>query len=198
MNAHVVELEGSVHQRVQKLLPWVVTGQLAETEEQLVREHLAACSVCSDDLAWQRKLRAVQPAAGAVPDMEGALARLLPRLEPKGRAANGPWLRWALAAQLLIIAGLGAKLGTQEPPAYRLLGAQDGAAGANLVVVFKPDTSEEQLRGVLRSNFATVVGGPTSTNAWLLSVPAPSLDDAVVNLRASPAVRVAEPLQAAQ
>jgi len=198
MNAHVVELEGSVHQRVQKLLPWVVTGQLADTEELLVQEHVATCTQCRDDLAWQRKLRAVQPAAGAAPDMEGALARLMPRLEPKRTAANGPWMRWALAAQLLVIAGLGAKMSMQETPEYRLLGAQGGAASANLVVVFKPETSEAQLRGVLKSNFATVVGGPTATNAWLVSVPARGLDDAVTNMRASAAVSLAEPLQAAR
>lgn len=197
MKAHVVELEGSVHHRVQKLLPWMVTGQLADTEETLVQEHVAACQQCSEDLAWQRKLRAVQPAAGASPDMEGALARLMPRIETRDRAANGPWMRWALAAQLLVIAGLGAQLTMQDTPEYRLLGAQ-GAASANLVVVFKPETTEEQLRGVLKSNSATVVGGPTSTNAWLLSVPPPGLDDALVNMRASAAVSLAEPLQAAK
>ena len=197
MNAHVVELEGSVHQRVQKLLPWVLTGQLADTEEKLVQEHVAGCPQCSEDLAWQRKLRAVQPAAGASPDMEGALARLMPQLETRDKAANGPWMRWALAAQLLVIAGLGAQLAMHETPEYRLLGAQ-GAASANLVVVFKPETTEVQLRGVLKSNFATVVGGPTSTNAWLVSVPPPGLDDALANLRGSAAVSLAEPLQAAK
>ncbi|MES2898073.1 MAG: zf-HC2 domain-containing protein [Pseudomonadota bacterium] len=197
MNASVIELEGSVHQRVQKLLPWLAVGQLADTEEKLVREHIDVCQECREDLAWQRKLRMVQPAAGAAPDMEGALARLLPELEPRARAANAGWMRWALAAQLLLIAGLGARLAMQPEPQYRLLGAPEVLA-PNMVVVFRADASERELRTVLRANGATVVRGPTATNAWLLNVAPAGLGQALTNIRASEAVTMAEPLQGAQ
>ncbi|MES2129632.1 MAG: zf-HC2 domain-containing protein, partial [Pseudomonadota bacterium] len=126
MNAHIVELDTSPHQRVQKLLPWAATGRLPETEARLVDEHVAGCAECQRDLAWERKVQAVQPAAGASPDMEAALARLLPQLEerpaakPAGRTAAN-WMRWAMAAQLLLIAGLGTQL-VRQHDAYRLLG----------------------------------------------------------------------------
>ncbi len=193
MNASVIELEGSIHQRVQKLLPWRVIGQLAQTEEKLVDEHLASCQECRADLVWERRLSAVQPEAGAAPDMEGALARLLPQLEPRA-AANGSWMRWALAAQMLIIAGLGLLLFRQAPAEYRLLGAQ-GQGSANMVVIFRPDASERELRSVLTANAATVVRGPTEANAWLISVPAQRLDKVLAAMRASETVSLAEPLQ---
>lgn len=196
MSASVVELEGTVHQRVQKLLPWAVLGRLPETEQRLVEEHAAACADCRDDLAWQHKLQSVQPAAGAAPDMDAALARLMPKIEPRARAAGSNWMRWAMAAQVLVIAGLGARLMLPSEPGYRLLGA--AAPGANMVVVFRPDTSESRLRGILQAQGASVVGGPTAAKAWLLNVPDARLGSAVVALRADAAVEMAEPLQASQ
>lgn len=194
MSANILELESTVHQRVQKLLPWAVMGRLSDTEMQLVEEHSDACAECREDLAWQRRLQAVQPAAGASPDMDAALARLMPRLEPRPKAANASWMRWALAAQVLLIAGLGAKVLAPAEPAYRLLGS--GAAQANMVVVFRPDTSEGRLRGILQSQGASVVGGPTAAKAWLLNVPAPRRASALAALRSESAVEMAEPLQA--
>lgn len=196
MSASVIELEGTLHQRVQKLLPWAVLCRLPETEQRLVNEHATSCAQCRDDLAWQRKLQAVELPAGPAPDMEAALARLAGRLEERPRAANGGWMRWALAAQLLLIAGLGMRLLTPAEPAYRLLGASGGAP-ANLVVVFKPDTSEAKLRSILQASGASVVGGPTSSSAWLLNVPAPQRDGALTTMRANPAVDMVEVLQAA-
>lgn len=197
MSASVVELEGTVHQRVQKLLPWAVLGRLPETEQRLVEDHAASCAECRDDLAWQQRLQSVQPAAGAAPDMDAALARLMPQIEPRARVSPGSgWMRWALAAQVLVIAGLGAKLMLPQEPAYRLLGA--GSSEANMLVVFRPDTSESQLRGILQQQGASVVGGPTATKAWLLSVPEARLGGAVAALRADAAVQMAEPLKASQ
>jgi hypothetical protein len=198
MSANILELEGTVHQRVQKLLPWAVLGRLPETDMRLVQEHSAACADCRDDLAWQQRLQAVQPAAGAVPDMDAALARLLPQLETRPKAANGAWMRWALAAQVLLIAGLGAKVLMPAEPAYRLLGAGAGAAQANMVVVFRPETSEGRLRAILQAQGASVVGGPTAAKAWLLNVPASQVRGALAALRSDQAVEMAEPLQAAQ
>ncbi|PHV04343.1 hypothetical protein CSQ96_26440 [Janthinobacterium sp. BJB412] len=158
------------------------------------------------------------------PDMEAALARLLPRLDsraPAGLAAAGrpapwrwrapawwrawstrraPWTPWAwsaLAAQFVVIAGLAALLAERPaaPPGYRLLGNAD-TAGANLVVVFKPDTAEHELRRLLRANQARVVGGPTVTDAYLLAVPDPQR--ARVRLRAESAVLLAEALAAGE
>lgn len=194
MNAHVVELDASVHQKVQKLLPWAVLGKLSEAEQAQVADHAVICAHCREDLEWQRKLQSVQPEAGATPDLEGALARLAPRLDGRpGRAGARGWMRWALAAQLVVIAGLGGQL-LRQPAQYRLLGAS-ASADANMIVVFKPDTSEGQLRAILRAGGARIVDGPTAANAWLLKVPPGSLASSVSAMRAQTQVQLAEPLQ---
>ncbi|MES2296565.1 MAG: zf-HC2 domain-containing protein [Pseudomonadota bacterium] len=206
MNADVVELETSIHQKVQKLLPWA-PERLRADERAFVERHLATCPQCQQDLDWQRRLQSIGPAPGAMPDMERALAKLLPRLETR---ASGPrramsqmaarlfdgapgWTRWALAAQLVAIVGLSGAL-LRPGDSYRLLGAQ--AAPANLVVMFQPAASEQQLRAILEQNGARVVDGPTVTNAWLLSVAPARRDAALAALRAHAQVQMAEPLTA--
>lgn len=199
MNARIVELDASVHQKVQKLLPWIVTGRLASAEQELADAHLTTCAQCREDLAWQRKLQAVQPAAGAAPDMEAALARLLPQLDtqPRPAANDRRWWPWAMAAQALVIVGLGGALLSRQEPAYRLLGAPGvGAGTANLVVVFRPETSEGRVRALLQAQGARVVDGPTVTRAWVLQVAPARINGTVTTLRADSAVELAEPLAA--
>lgn len=139
-------------------------------------------------------------------DVERALAALLPRLDgvAPGSAPARPWwrraaandlswLRWALAAQFAVIAGLALLLArpVADSGAYHVLGA--GAGAGNLVVVFKPETAERDLRRILQANGAHVVDGPTVTDAYLLSVPDPRT--ARARLRTEPAVVLAETLE---
>ncbi|MYN41147.1 hypothetical protein GTP55_17425 [Duganella sp. FT109W] len=111
------------------------------------------------------------------------------------KAANqSSWLRWAVAAQWLVIVALGALLlRPDETPAYRVLGA-GAAAGGNMVVVFQPATSERELRHILQAQNARIVDGPTVTDAWLLNVPTDRHAQILQALRANAAVKLAEPL----
>lgn len=113
-------------------------------------------------------------------------------------AANQPtWLRWAVAAQWVLIIGLVALLARPDeaPPAYRVLGNSAGANPAgNLVVMFQPTTTERELRRILQAQGARVVDGPTVTDAYLLSVPEENRERALQALRADPAVKLAEAL----
>lgn len=199
MSGTILELESSVHQRVQKLLAFEDT--LDASDRALVRQHAAACQQCRDDLAFQRRLKAVEPEAGPMPDMDDALARLMPRLEPaaqvpgRRRAAN--WLAWAVAAQFLVIAGLGWDR-ARQPEEFRLLGeAAAQAPAANLVVQFDAQAREREVQAILASQGARVVDGPTVTQAWLLHVPPARIDATLRALRADPRVSMAEPLQVA-
>jgi len=113
-------------------------------------------------------------------------------------AANQPtWLRWAVAAQWLLIIGLVALLARPDEPAaaYRVLGNSVGAGPAgNLVVMFQPTTTERELRRILQAQGARVVDGPTVTDAYLISVPEENRERALQSLRADPAVKLAEAL----
>lgn len=189
MKADIVELETSVHQKVQKLLSF--DGRLPSAEQDLVDRHLETCAQCREERAWEARIRAIPPEAGAAPDMEAALERLMPRLGQRPRRAAN-WMAWAMAAQFLVIAGLGAML-YQQDDNYRLLGAA-APAEANLVVMFRDGVTERQVQSALRSQGARVVGGPTEANAWLVRAPARNIEQAAAQLRADPAVELAEPL----
>lgn len=169
--------------------------------------------------AWARIL----PALGPVDDVDAAPARagtapadtIAPAAKPlfeapapgvprvprrwwAAGAANQPtWLRWAVAAQWVLIVGLVALLARpDEPPAaYRVLGNSVGGAPAgNLVVMFQPTTTERELRRILQAQGARVVDGPTVTDAYLISVPEENRERALQALRADPAVKLAEAL----
>jgi hypothetical protein len=138
------------------------------------------------------------PAAKPLVDAPAPGGPVVPRRWWAMGAANQPtWLRWAVAAQWVLIVGLVALLARpdQAPPAYRVLGNSAGANPAgNLVVMFQPTTTERELRRILQAQGARVVDGPTVTDAYLISVPEENRDRALQALRADPAVKLAEAL----
>jgi len=198
------------HEEAQELLPWLANGSLTGTELERVQAHLQTCADCRTELALLHTLRAAGPGDVPIGDPEAALARLLPQLDeavsapvlPGWRArlaANDrSWLRLAVALQLCVIAVLGAMLARPsagpdaQGGAYRLLGAGEGAR-SSLVVSFRPDTPERELRRIVLAGGARVVGGPTATGAWLLDT-ADAPDAVLARLRAEPAVTLAESL----
>lgn len=208
------------HQEAQDALPWLANGTLAGAELERVQAHLKACAVCRAELALLHTLRAAGPGAAPDCDPERALARLLPQLDappvaaqaiaeplPPARgwrarlAANDArWLRVAVGLQCAVIAVLAVLLArpagapdTQDG-AYRVLGAEPGAQG-RLVVTFRPDTPERELRRIVLASGARIVGGPTVTGAWMLGADeAPAA--VAARLRVQPAVTLAEPIGA--
>lgn len=141
------------------------------------------------------------PAAPATADSPAAPASAGTANSPRRwwgmGAANQPtWLRWALAAQWVLIVGLVALLVRPDDPApaYRVLGNSVGNPVGNLVVMFQPTTTERELRRILQAQGARVVDGPTVTDAYLLSVPDENRERALQALRADPAVKLAEAL----
>jgi hypothetical protein len=123
------------------------------------------------------------------------------------RMMSGPgtWMPWALAAQLAVIAGLSIVVAHLhgESDAYRVvsaasfhaLGTPKSAAG-NLMIMFRPDATEQEIRGALQASGARIVDGPTATGAYLLDVDDTRLTSAVRALRVQRAVTLAEPLVA--
>jgi hypothetical protein len=80
-----------------------------------------------------------------------------------------------------------------EDSAYRGLGAA-GPATAGIVVVFRPETPERELRRIVRDSGGHLAGGPTAGDAWL--VDGADTKAVLTRLRAEPAVALAEPLAA--
>lgn len=208
MSGDIVQMDASTHKTVSELLPWYVNNTLADDEIALVDQHLQNCPRCRADLEWQRNMLAADAGMTVTGDADKAWARMRARLDAPQRQhkrfdwlwqwwqASPRWSRWAMAVQLAAIIGLTATLLLPAPPPqYRLLGAADAAQG-NLVVVFRPETSERQLRLLLRAHQARLVDGPTLTDAYVLQVPRARHGAILQALRGEPAVVLAESLAA--
>ena len=205
------------HRETQQSLPWLANGTLAGAELQRAERHLQVCAICREELALLHSVHAAGPGPAPLADLEGALARLLPQLDaqpaPPALPVQAPalvpatlrqrlaandrsWLRAGVFLQCCVIAVLGFQLmrpGDGAAPAtYHALGAASATAAGGLVVAFKPDTPERELRRIVLASGARVVGGPTATGAWMLETATPA--SALTALRAEPAVLLAQPL----
>jgi hypothetical protein len=70
-------------------------------------------------------------------------------------------------------------------------------AVGNVIVVFRPDVRESEMRRLLKGSEARLVDGPTAANAYVLRVPQAERAAALSQLRNDAAVVLAEPLDAA-
>jgi len=214
MTGRIISLHGDLHNDACALLPWYATGRLDAEDIARVEAHLPVCAQCQADLVVERRLHAAlaglaEPAGDADAGFEALRGRLVPRppgmrarLDRAGRQwrQSAPWLRWAVAAELLLlVVGAAAMVATRPStvspaPQYRTLGAAPEPASANIVVVFRPDVRESELRQTLRDSDARLVGGPTAADAYLLHVDAAARAAALERLRHQGAIVLAEPV----
>jgi hypothetical protein len=190
-----------------RLLPWHATGTLDATDEDLVQRHLAGCPACRAALVHERALAAAVRAAapGAEHGWDGMRA-LIDRAEPGQRRPARAWARrpgrsgsprvwrWVAGAQFaaLLVLGTIVALPPQRDGAYHALGDASAAPTGTALVMFRPETSEATLRGLLAGAGARLVDGPTAAGAYVIALPGDGA--ALARLRAQPAVTLAEPV----
>ena len=210
---HIISLHEDPHREVEALLPWYLAGALDAEEHTRVEAHLGDCQACRAELAYERRLKS--EVAALPTDVEHGWARLHRRLDMRPRRAEsfgwlaragrawraGPtWLGWALAAQAGLIAAFGLLVAPVSPPApsapYHALSAAAPSAPGNVVVIFRPETSERILRETLRASHARLVDGPTASDAYVLAVPAAARASILTSLRARSDIILAEPINA--
>jgi hypothetical protein len=97
-------------------------------------------------------------------------------------------------AQVAFVAIAGTVLFSLSQPSYQALGSAPPPQSANVIAMFRADTTESQMRDLLRANGAMVVGGPTSADAFLLRVAPASRREALVGLRSDRHVLMAQPI----
>lgn len=213
-----IETETIPHHDAEELLPWYVTGQLERDELDFVEDHLSSCAYCRRQLAFERQM--VGEFAGLTPEIDTGWARLKGRLEESGPAAGrkrppaleGWWklvsseaasflqtltrpvVASLLAAQIAFVAIAGTILFSLSQPSYRALGSAPPPQSANVIAMFRADTTEVQMRELLRANGATLVGGPTSADAFLLRVAPSTRGQALARLRSDRHVLMAQPI----
>ena len=77
---------------------------------------------------------------------------------------------------------------------YRALGSAPAAAPGNIIVIFRPTASEQELRAALTQSGARVVDGPTASDAFVLRVAPAERTAALARLKANRQVMMAEPI----
>lgn len=202
------------HHPAEELLPWYATGRLDREDRALVENHLSSCAQCREQLTFERRM--VDEFVALSPEVEAGWARLKARIaQPRSApSGNGWWGRivresaelWglltrpavaALATVQLVLIGVAGILVSMSQQSYRALGSAPPPQSANAIVMFRADTTESRLRALMQSNGASLVGGPTSADAYLLRVPAQSRQAVLARLRADRHVTLAQPIDGA-
>ena len=197
------------HEQAEELLPWYATGELDDADRSIVEAHLAACARCQRQLAGERRM--VEQFQSFSPEVDSGWARMRQRLEasvaghPSWIARNAAdfWqllkrpavaaLATAQVALLAIAAAIAPSL--SSAPAYVALGDKaQPSPTANVIILFRPEATEAGMRDALRQSGASLVGGPTDADAYLLSVPETRRPAALQKLRADSDVLMAEPI----
>ena len=197
------------HHDAEELLPWYATGQLDDHDVALVEHHLSSCAHCRRRLAVERRM--IDEFDQLSPEIDSGWARLRQRIEVRqpreslwnklrGQAAelwqglSRPAIATLAVAQLAFVVAAGAILLSLSRPDYRALGSAPAPSSANVIAMFRAETTEAQLRNLLRSNQASLVDGPTVGGAYLLRVPASSRAAVLARLRGNRQVLMAQPI----
>jgi hypothetical protein len=218
---------GDEHRNLQDLLPWYVNGQLDAAEQARVEGHLHDCALCQAELKVQRQLDTeikrlpINVEEGWSQMRKRLEAEDRPRRSPwawlsalaaggrpgslggmlaGGRNRGGGWAAapgWAMAGGLgLVSAAL--LLTYAQPERYHALSsAPTAAAAGNVLVMFRPETREKDMRAALQDSGARLVDGPTAAGAYVLQVPVAGRADALARLRARAEIELAEPIGSA-
>jgi len=172
------------------LLPWYLSGTLAESEQQDVTGHLAGCAACRAELAALTRDRhlvreALSASAGPSRDLRMEVLSRISGASPGGRPAapqtavsrrawgtRPVWLAgMALAASLIIVQFAAilrlAQVPTVQPP---VLTRGLGAPTTRLELLVDPGATEAALTVFLRSLHARIVDGPSADGAYVVEL----------------------------
>lgn len=202
--AEIYSLRPSEHEAVQQLLPWHINGTLSPEETARVEGHLGECAECRDDLAAERSLaREIALLPLDVEDGWSGMAMRMGAVHEAPRALG--WAqRWrhvptgwmmggAIAASVVLAVAVSAPQRSAPEQTFHTLGSPGAGAGGQAIVLFRPDTSAQQIGAILATQGAKVIDGPTTAGAYVLRFDhdAPG---AIEALRRSSQVVLAEPL----
>lgn len=215
MTGNIFRMHGDPHREALALLPWLVTEQLDAADRARVEQHLDGCADCRAALLVERQLD--REIAQVPMSVDAGWAGLRQQLELGGRAeARAAWRRptskdpatyapaqrwpvsWRIGVPLGVAAAMGlAIVSAQVPATFAALGAAPKGTEGNIVIIFRPDTSEAVFRQTLRTSAARLVDGPTAANAYVLAVPPTDRSAAIDRLRQQQQVVLAEPVDGA-
>jgi hypothetical protein len=205
------------HHEVSALIPWYVNETLDEPARKRVDVHVAACAICRDDLAVQRRICEgihAQPALDYMP--VASLKRLQARLdtlqagsvpvqapapEQQSRGAM-PWRGWMAASVAAVAVAVGLVIVDRwaqfdarlAQPNYRTVtNSVPRPQGEVIRAVFAPSITLVELQSILDEAQLRIVSGPTEAGVYsLASSSALTVRASLALLRQHPTVRFAE------
>ena len=198
------------HDEAEALLPWYATGRLDTQDRAIVENHLQDCVQCQRQLFVERRI--VDEYGTLVPQVESGWAKLRAAIDAPAQTTRPPLLQplvemWRsvtrppvmglVAAQaVFLLIGTGVFLSIERPQAsqYHALGSAPAPTQANVIVMFQGNTTEEQMRGALETSGASLVGGPTAADAYLLHVDPNKRPRALASLQSDRHVTLAQPI----
>lgn len=197
---------GGPHDEAEELLPWYATGQLDSAERARVERHLYSCAACREQLTLERRL--IGEFQATSPQIESGWARLRARIEPPRPAQqpnpsvlaelwsilSRPAVAGLAVAQLAFLIVAASVLLSLSRPDYRALGSDPAPAAANVIVMFRAEATQGDVRHALDAAGASVVGGPTAAGAYLLHVDPATRKAALDKLDADRNVQLAQPV----
>jgi len=207
--ADIVPLHGDEHLQIQRLLPWYVTGRLAQEEAGAVERHLESCPTCRAELAAEQELARCIARNGfdAAAGWQSLRQRISPRSAASARgilARARSWLTWPmklgwfLGAQAAMAVALFMTVAPPAPRAeYHALSDTSAPAAGNVIVIFRRDTKVDELGATLADSRAHIVNGPTAAGAYVLQVPERDRAAVLGRLMARPAIVLAQPIDQA-
>jgi anti-sigma factor RsiW len=204
--AEIISLRDEPHRHVELLIPWYASGQISLEDAAVVDAHLAGCAQCRAALEQEQRLKAAVSGLPISADLgwEKLQRRLAPHRPPRPTIDRTFNLNWPIA--LAAFASVQVALLTMavivfrpaaSPTSYQTLAAPALSAPGNLIVLFRPETSERELRQTLALAGARLVGGPTDVGAYILTVDPAQRDAALAVLRARSNIVLAQPIDRA-
>lgn len=205
--ADIFQLRGDPHEEIQTLLPWYINGTLRQEESDVVETHLAICAECRTELELERKL--ARSVASLPLDVEHGWAAMAQRLAESETSpgasrrlslfARKVPIGWAIAGPLAAAASVALAFTFVPAPepageTYRALGTPAADSEGNAVVLFKPETTTQQVQVILSANHARIVDGPNPAGALVLRIDPHKRDTALRELRSASQIVLAEPI----
>lgn len=204
-----------VHRRTWDVLPWLVNGTARAGERLAAESHLATCSDCRDELAFQLRVQAGMASEPVPPARPPGLDRLLARIDadearpgppPSAASSRARWsvrlLAAAVVAQAIGIGLLGTLLlvrGSAGDATYATLSSTPTTpVAATIRLVAAPSLPLSDLQALLARNGLRIAGSNAGGSILALApvdaMAAAQRDTVLARLRATPGVLLAEPL----
>jgi hypothetical protein len=176
------------HEEAWLSLPWLANGRLSQAEREKIEPHVRECSVCREELAFQRLLcnaltepdrvtyapgpsfrKLMERIDGTAPQPQKTRERKAPVSPSRGNISlwRPPGLAWA--ASFVLVVGLGGVLTTMYRSSEPLYVTHTDTARVTpnvLHIAFDRSLTVGEAAEALRSTGARIVEGPDNTGVF--------------------------------